>query len=186
MTDLAPALAALHAGLIVGLPTDTVYGIGADPMNRHAMKRLFAAKGRSDEKAIPVLAASLADARGYGIVPDSVAAHWPGALTVVVHRTPATPHWVGDDERDTVALRVPDHPVALDLLARTGPLTVTSANRSGEPPASDDAAARAILGDAVAVYLQGSAPVGRSSTVVDLSGPEPVVVRPGPVEWSEG
>jgi len=184
MTDLAPALAALHAGLIVGLPTDTVYGIGVDPMNHHAMARLFAVKGRSGEKAIPVLAATLADARGLGLVPDAVAAYWPGALTVVVQRTPAAPRWVGDHDRNTVALRVPDHPVALEVLAAAGPLAVTSANRSGEPPASDDVAARAILGDSVAVYLEGSAPAGRSSTVVDLSGSEPVVLRPGPVEWS--
>jgi L-threonylcarbamoyladenylate synthase len=184
MVDLDAAIAALRRGLIVGVPTDTVYGIGVDPMNHQAMKRLFAAKGRSGDKAIPILAASLADARGLGAVPDAVERHWPGALTVVVHRTPAAPHWVGDHGRDTVALRVPDHPVALALLARSGPLAVTSANPSGEPPASDDASARAILGDAVAVYLEGSAPAGRSSTVVDLSGPEPVVLRPGPVEWS--
>jgi tRNA threonylcarbamoyl adenosine modification protein (Sua5/YciO/YrdC/YwlC family) len=104
---------------------------------------------------------------------------------VVVLRTPAVPHWAGDHDRGTVALRVPSHPVALELLRRSGPLAVTSANRSGEPPAIDAASARAILGDAVAVYLEGSSSGGASSTVVDLTGDTPVVLRPGPVEWSD-
>lgn len=183
--NLDQALDALRKGLIVGLPTDTVYGIAADPMNHYAVAALYRVKGRGDDKPIPVLAASLADARGFGIIDDAVAVHWPGALTVVVHRTPAVPHWLGDHDRGTIALRVPDHPVALALLARSGPLAVTSANRSGEPPALDAVTARAILGDTVAVYLGGSSPGGTSSTVVDLTGSEPVVLRRGPVEWSE-
>lgn len=186
MTGIEEALAALGRGEVIGLPTDTVYGIGAAPMNHRAVESLYRVKGRGDDKPIPILAASLVDARGFGLIDDAVAAHWPGALTVVVHRTPAVPHWLGDHDRDTIAIRVPDQPVALALLARSGPLAVTSANRSGEPPATDDATARAILGDAVALYLEGSSPAGASSTVVDLTGPKPVVLRQGPVEWREG
>lgn len=177
------AIAALARGLIIGLPTDTVYGIAVDPHNRDALERLYDAKGRSTDKPVPVLAASLSDARGLGMIPPGVERYWPGALTVVVTRMPATPTWIGDPERNTVAIRIPNHPVALELLTRTGPLAVTSANRSGEPETRDDAAAREALGDLVAVYLRGVASGGAASTVVDLSGPEPVVLRPGPVAW---
>ena len=183
MTDLAPALAALHRGLIIGLPTDTVYGIGVDPENERALRRLFAAKGRPDDKPIPILAASLVDARRLGMIDDAVGKYWPGPLTVVVRRMPALPAWIGDRRAGTVAIRVPDHPVALEVLGRFGALAVTSANRSGEEPAVDDVTARAALGDAVAVYLPGGGGGGAASTVIDLTGASPVVVRPGPVAW---
>ena len=116
---------------MIGIPTDTVYGIGVDPMQEDALQRLYQIKGRPEDKPIPILAASLADARGFGMIDDAVGKYWPGPLTVVVRRMPATPRWIGDLARDTVAVRVPDHPVALALLARSGPLAVTSANRSG-------------------------------------------------------
>ena len=177
------AIEALGRGLVIGLPTDTVYGIAVDPEQRDALQRLYAVKGRPEEKPIPILAAGLSDARGMGMIPPGVERYWPGALTVVVPRMPATPAWIGDPERNTVAIRVPNHPVALEVLGRTGPLAVTSANRSGESPALDDTGARAALGDAVAVYLQGTARGGAASTVVDLTGPQPTVLRPGPVAW---
>lgn len=183
MTTIAPALEALARGEVIGLPTDTVYGIGAAINSRQGVEALFELKGRGEEKPIPVLVASLSDARGVGMVDAEAAVHWPGALTVVVRRMPSVPSWVGDPDAGTVAIRIPDHPVALDLLERSGPLAVTSANRSGEPPALDDAAARASLGDAVAVYVPGNSPGGSASTVVDLTGPTPVVLRPGPVVW---
>jgi len=185
--NLDPALHALRAGLIIGVPTDTVYGIAADPLNEAAMVGLFAVKGRADDKPIPVLGASLDDLRAVAViegVAEGAGVHWPGALTIVVGCVPGLPGWVGDPVARTIAVRVPNHPVALALLELSGPLAVTSANRSGEQPATDHASARAILGDAVAVYLEGSAPGGRSSTVVDLTGSAPVVVRLGPIEWS--
>ena len=104
----------------------------------------------------------------------------------MVPRAAAAPSWLGDPVARTIAVRVPAHRVALELLERSGPLAVTSANRSGDPAATDDVSARAILGDSVAVYLEGFAAEKRSSTVVDLSGPVPVVVRPGPIDWSGG
>ncbi|MEK7252852.1 MAG: L-threonylcarbamoyladenylate synthase [Actinomycetota bacterium] len=177
------ALEALMAGRVIGIPTDTVYGIGVDPMQEDALRRLYEIKGRPEDSPIPILAASLADARGLGMIDDAVGKYWPGPLTVVVRRMPETPRWIGDAARDTVALRVPDHPVALALLARSGPLAVTSANRSGEETAPDDVAARAALGDGVAVYLEGRGGGGLASTIVDLTGRQPIVIRPGPVAW---
>lgn len=183
-TPIAQAIDALQRGLLVGLPTDTVYGVGADPFNREAVARLFAVKQRDPMTPIPVLGAdadafaAIADLSGPAAV-DAIG-HWPGGLTVVVPKSANAPEWIGDD-RGTVAVRVPDHPVALELLRAAGPLAVTSANRSGEPPARDADEARFGLGYGVAVYLEGAARLGEASTVVDLSGPEPVVLRQGPI-----
>jgi tRNA A37 threonylcarbamoyladenosine synthetase subunit TsaC/SUA5/YrdC len=100
-----------------------------------------------------------------------------------VPRVEGLADWIGDPERDSVGIRVPAHPVALALLSEAGPLAVTSANRSGEPPAADDVAARAALGEAVAVYLEGRGAGGPASTVLDLTGAEPRLLRPGPVAF---
>lgn len=181
------ALEALGRGEVIGLPTDTVYGIAADPSNQVAVEALFAAKGRPGVKPIPILCGDLAQARTIGLIDEGVAAlvdrHWPGGLTVVVKRVAGCPPWIGDPEGDTVGLRVPDHPVALEVLARFGPLAVTSANRSGEEPADDEVAARSALGDTVAVYLEGRGRGGPPSTVVDLTVDPPRVLRDGAVEW---
>jgi tRNA threonylcarbamoyl adenosine modification protein (Sua5/YciO/YrdC/YwlC family) len=185
MTDAA--IAALERGELVGLPTDTVYGVAADPSRREAVEALFAAKGRPGVKPIPILCADVAQARTIGVLGDEVAAiaerHWPGGLTLVVRRVAGSPDWVGDPDADTVGLRVPDHPVALEVLRRFGPLAVTSANRSGEDPASEDDGARVALGGAVAVYLEGRGSGGPPSTVVDATDHPPRVLRPGAVEW---
>jgi len=186
---LASALDALRSGLVVGMPTDTVYGIAADPLRAAAVERLFAIKGRPPDKPIPILVADAAQARRIGVLEARAAAavdrYWPGALTVVVRRIDGLPDWIGDPGADTVGLRAPDHPVALALLRAFGPLAVTSANRSGEPAAPDDTAARAALGAAAATYLPGAGSGGGSSTVVDLTGPESRVLRSGPIDWEE-
>lgn len=183
------ALRALGRGEIIGLPTDTVYGIGADPFRREAVEALFAAKGRPGVKPIPILAADLDGVRRVGVLDDRVAAiatrHWPGGLTLIVRRVAGAPDWVGDAVADTVGVRIPDHPVALEVLERFGPLAVTSANRSGRPPADDDASAREALGDAVAVYLAGRGSGGPPSTVVDITSAPGRVMRVGAVEWAE-
>jgi tRNA threonylcarbamoyl adenosine modification protein (Sua5/YciO/YrdC/YwlC family) len=187
MTDIGPALAALRRGEVIGLPTDTVYGIAADPMQRSAVERLFVAKDRPEIKPIPILAASIEDVRRVAVIDDDVSAiagrHWPGGLTLILPRAPAVPDWVGDPGRNTVGVRIPDHPVALEVLTAAGPLAVTSANRSSEKPAIDAAGAAESLGDSIAVYLPGVAGGGESSTIVDLSGHEPRILRHGPVEW---
>lgn len=184
---LAAAVAAVRTGRVVGLPTDTVYGIGADPFSFPAVGRLFAAKGRPPAKPIPILVADLAGAERMGVFDAPAAAiaerYWPGPLTLVVPRAPEVPNWVGSEADGTVGIRVPGHPAALALLRATGPLAVTSANRSGEPAARDSAEAEATLGDAVAVYLPGPSGGDEPSTVVDLSSPDPRVRRPGPLPW---
>ncbi len=186
--DIASAVAALKRGRVVGVPTDTVYGIAADPHSEQAVAALYAIKGRPGARPIPLLAASPAHA---GMVAELspaaeeyALAHWPGALTLVLPRRTVMPPWVGDPARQTVAVRVPDHPVALALLAASGPLAVTSANASGEEPATDDTSARQALGQAVALYLPGTCPGGESSTVVDFTADPPTVLREGPVPFT--
>jgi tRNA threonylcarbamoyl adenosine modification protein (Sua5/YciO/YrdC/YwlC family) len=183
-SPLNQALDALQRGLLVGVPTDTVYGVAADPFNREAVARLYAIKERDRSNPIPILGSD-ADAFGSiavltGDTAAAAARHWPGGLTLVVPKAEGAPAWIGDD-RDTVAIRVPDHPVALELLRSAGPLAVTSANRSGEPPTRTAAEARYSLGYGVAVCLEGEASLGEASTVVDFSGTEPVLLRQGPV-----
>ena len=185
--DVSAALDALRRGEVVGLPTDTVYGIGADPFSRRAVERLFEAKGRPAVKPVPILAADIAGIRRIARLDDTAAAeaerHWPGALTLVLPRADGLPAWVGDPDRETVGVRIPDHPLTLGVLEAFGPLAVTSANRSGEDPAVDADGARLALGDAVAVYLPGASHGDSASTVVDLSSGEARVLRPGPVAW---
>lgn len=179
------AVAAIRRGEVVGLPTDTVYGIGADPMSEEAVTRLFELKGRPDHKPIGLLIGSLQQAEVIGeisgVAVGLAAAHWPGALTLVVIPKVILADWVGDAQRQTVGLRVPDHPVTLELLAAVGPLAVTSANVSGGEESLSHEEARALFGDRVSVYVEGRSPGGQSSTVVDVTGGEVVVLRQGPV-----
>lgn len=185
---LAEAAAALRAGAVVGVPTDTVYGLAAVPA-ADAVGALYELKGRPSGRPVALLVASVADAERVAVLAPGarrlVERHWPGALTIVAPAAVALPPWVGDPDRGTVGVRMPDHPGLLSLLAETGPLAVTSANLSGEPPALDDAEARRIFGDAVAGYVPGRCPGGTASTVVDVTGPEPVVLRPGPVDVTD-
>ena len=183
--SLEAATVAVRAGEVVGIPTDTVYGIGADPLNESAVARLFDLKGRPEHKPVGLLVASVSQAAEIGEIEGFAAElatrHWPGALTLVVTPKVILANWVGDAQRFTVGLRVPDHPVAIELLAIVGPLAVTSANVSGGEEAMSDAEARQVFGDQVAVYVEGQAPGGEASTVVDATGIAPVVLRQGPV-----
>jgi L-threonylcarbamoyladenylate synthase len=186
MTPIDETVEAVRAGRLVVLPTDTVYGIGARPDEPDATAQIFAAKGRPRDLELPVLAASLDAVRTIARVdvPATALAErfWPGALTIVLDRTDASAAWdLGGDGR-TIGVRVPRHPLALAVLARTGPLAVTSANRSGEPPATDCTELAAVFGDDVAVYLCEDVPlVGQASTVVDLTAAAPSFVRIGAV-----
>ncbi|MGH8872526.1 MAG: L-threonylcarbamoyladenylate synthase [Acidimicrobiia bacterium] len=179
------AVAAIRSGQVIGLPTDTVYGIGVDPMSEVAVARLFELKGRPGHKPIGLLAASLEQAMVIGeiegVAAELAAAHWPGALTLVVTPKVILADWVGDAQPQTVGLRVPDHAVAIELLTAVGPLAVTSANLSGGGESMSDEEARAVFGEQVAVYVEGRAPGGEASTVVDVTGREVMVLRQGPV-----
>lgn len=180
------AVAAIAAGLVVGFPTDTVYGVGVDPFDFDAVGKLYELKGRPEHKPVGVLVATLDQAAEIGHLADDAATlagrHWPGALTLIVAPKVVMADWVGDKQRRTIGIRVPDHDVARSLLERSGPLAVTSANESGGPETMSDREARSIFGDRVAVYLEGVAPGGEASTVVDATGPLLTVVRHGPVK----
>jgi L-threonylcarbamoyladenylate synthase len=177
---------ALSAGELVVFPTDTVYGVAASPDIPGATHRLFTAKRRSRGLTLPILAATVEDAAGVAVFDArarTLSAHfWPGGLTMILPRAPRANDWDLGDEHDTLGVRIPNHPVALGLLARTGPLAVTSANRSGEPTPPTCGGILASLGETAAVYLcAGSARGEIPSTVVDLTGPEPQVLREGAV-----
>lgn len=180
------AVNAISRGGLVVLPTDTVYGIGADAFDEEAVAALLAAKGRGRQMPPPVLVGEIATLDGLATdVPDVarrlVEAFWPGGLTVILRAQPSL-QWDLGDTGGTVALRMPDHPAALALLKRTGPLAVSSANKSGSPAALDVADANQQLGDSVAVYLDGGqAPGGVASTIVDATGPTLRIVREGAV-----
>lgn len=180
------AAGAVRSGEVIGVPTDTLYGLAADPFDQNALERIFTIKGRPGVKPLAVLVADLDQAQQIAAFSDRALdlaeEHWPGALTLVLPKLASVPQWVGQSERRTVGLRCPDHETALELLRVTGPLAVTSANISGQEGALDDAQARALFGDEVAVYVPGEAPGGISSTILDLTEPAEWVLREGPVE----
>lgn len=184
------AAAALEQGLVVAVPTDTVYGIAARIDRPAAIARLFELKGRRHKVAIAVLVHDVHQAESLGLF--SPTAHrlantfWPGPLTIVVDRLiPApgrTPAELGGDGR-TVGIRVPDHPALLALLADAGPLATTSANRSGLPTPASVKGVTEVFGAGVAVYLDGGPSAGGPpSTVVRDDGGTLNVLRGGPVE----
>lgn len=184
--SLEEAVAALKRGEIVGVPTDTLYGLAADPFRQDALETIFTLKGRPGVKPLAILVASIEQGMTLASFSDRALdlaeRHWPGALTLVLPRLDTAPTWLGHSERRTVGLRCPKHPVALDLLEASGPLAVTSANVTGQASAVDDVEARALFGDSVSVYLEGEAPAGQASTIIDLTEPSPLVLREGPVE----
>jgi L-threonylcarbamoyladenylate synthase len=183
------ARAALGGHLIV-LPTDTVYGIGTRPDDAPATARLFEAKGRARELQLPVLVPSVAAAREIAVFDDRAETlagrWWPGPLTLVLPRAEPSRTWDLGGDASTVGLRMPHHPMALAVLARTGPLAVSSANRSTEPTSGDCDALARVFGDAVDVYLcEEAGPAGRASTVVDLAHGEWRILRPGALREQE-
>ncbi|WKN47335.1 L-threonylcarbamoyladenylate synthase [Nocardioides sp. Arc9.136] len=178
------ATLAVQRGELVVLPTDTVYGIAADAFDPAAVRDLLDAKGRGRDMPPPVLVSSptTLDAlavRVPGYARALVERFWPGPLTVVCHQQTSL-QWDLGDTRDTVAVRMPDHPVALEVLERTGPLAVSSANLSGMPAATDADQAEEMLGDEVAVLVDaGESPGGEASTIVDCTGDQGRVLRRG-------
>lgn len=181
---VANAALALQRGQLVVFPTDTVYGIGADAFDPSSVRRLLAAKGRGRDMPPPVLvsAATTLDALAVGVPSYAralVAELWPGPLTIVCRQQPSL-QWDLGDTRGTVAVRMPDHELALELLGRTGPLAVSSANLTGKDAATDADQAQAMLGDSVEVYLDGGPTAGSvPSTIVDCTGDTGRVLRAG-------
>ena len=179
----AAAQAVQRGGLVV-LPTDTVYGIGADAFDHAAVQALLDAKGRGREMPPPVLISAATTLAALATkVPSYVdaltEAFWPGPLTLVCEQQPSLT-WDLGETRGTVAVRMPDHEVALALLERTGPLAVSSANLSGLPAATEADAADGMLGDSVEVVLDGGpSPKREASTILDVRGERPRLLRPG-------
>src|ERR1700757_4097465 len=178
------AVTAARAGELIVLPTDTVYGIGADAFIPAAVTTMLAAKGRGRNMPPPVLvgtaraAAALVDDLG-AFGQDLIDEFWPGALTLVFRASP-TLLWDLGDTKGTVALRMPLHPVALDVLRQTGPLAVSSANRHGHPSAVSADEAEEQLGEAVSIYLDGGPCADNiPSTILDLTGGIPKGLRAG-------
>ncbi|MFD9302432.1 L-threonylcarbamoyladenylate synthase [Streptomyces sp. NPDC060048] len=183
-TGLREAASAVRRGELVVLPTDTLYGIGADAFSAEAVGDLLAAKGRGRNMPTPVLIGSPNTL--HGLVTDFseqawelVDAFWPGALTLVAKHQPSLA-WDLGETRGTVAVRMPLHPVAIELLTEVGPMAVSSANLSGQPAPEDCDAAREMLGDSVSVYLDGGPTPGiQPSSIVDVTGKVPLLLREG-------
>jgi L-threonylcarbamoyladenylate synthase len=183
---LAAAMSAVLKGALVVLPTDTVYGIGADAFRPTAVDSLLSAKGRGRDMPPPVLVGSVRAASAlvedlgpYG--QELVDEFWPGGLTLIC-RSSRSLKWDLGETKGTVAVRMPQDPVALELLAQTGPMAVSSANLTGQPAAISADGAREQFGDLVEVYLNGGpCEADLPSTIVDLTGEMPRLLRPGVV-----
>ena len=180
------AIDAVKRGDLIVLPTDTLYGIGADAFKPWAVTALLDAKGRDRQMPPPVLVGTRATLDGlvYNLpsaARDLVEAFWPGALTIVVEHAPSL-QWDLGDMDGTVAVRMPLHPVALEILRETGPMAVSSANKTGQPPAGTAEEARAQLAFSVSVYLEsGELPDRTPSSIVDLTGEVPRLLRAGAI-----
>ena len=178
-------LAVLRRGGLIVYPTDTLYGLGVDPFNADAVARMFAAKQRPPGQPVSVVVPNLEAARGLAVISSRAEAwcrRWlPGPLTLLFRPAANAPKAAISAE-GTIAIRIPNHAVALLLAKRFGPITATSANVHGKPSPVEAWQAEEQLGDAVDLYLDaGPCPVGRESTVVDLTGAEPRVIREGAV-----
>ncbi|MEV3855217.1 L-threonylcarbamoyladenylate synthase [Streptomyces sp. NPDC050095] len=189
-TGLREAASAVRRGELVVLPTDTVYGIGADAFTAEAVGDLLEAKGRGRNMPTPVLIGSPNTL--HGLVTDFsemawelVDAFWPGALTLVAKHQPSL-QWDLGETRGTVAVRMPLHPVAIELLTEVGPMAVSSANLTGHRSPEDCDAAQEMLGDSVSVYLDGGPTPGIvPSSIVDVTGKVPVLLREGALTADE-
>lgn len=187
---LAAAGLAVQRGRLVVLPTDTVYGVGADAFDPDAVDRLLSAKGRGREMPPPVLVSSATTLDALATrLPDYVRGlvdeFWPGPLTIVCHQQPSL-QWDLGETRGTVAIRMPDHQLARDLLDRTGPLAVSSANLTGMTAAVDADAAMEMLGDAVEVVIDdGASPGSVASTIIDATTDRPRLLRLGAISVAD-
>ena len=181
---LGEAAAAARRGELIVFPTDTVYGLGTRPDDRAATARLFAAKHRPRDLELPLLVATIEVARSIAVFDERAerlaGACWPGPLTLVLARDAGAASWDLGGDPTTIGIRAPHHPLALALLAETGPLAVTSANRSGDLPAQTCDELHRLFGEDVAVFLcQGDPLEGAASTVLDLAHGPASILREG-------
>ena len=180
------AVDAVKAGQLVVLPTDTLYGLGCDAFDNQAVANLLATKHRGPDMPVPVLVGSWDTIQGlvqhYSEQARTlVQAFWPGGLSIIVPQAPSLP-WNLGDTRGTVMLRMPLHPVAIELLRETGPMAVSSANISGHTQPSTVTEARQQLNQNVSVYLDGGeCAIGKPSSIIDISGPHPKLLREGAI-----
>ncbi|MCE5291132.1 MAG: threonylcarbamoyl-AMP synthase [Nocardiaceae bacterium] len=186
---LAAAKRALQAGQLAVIPTDTLYGLAADAFSPEAVAGLLQAKGRGRDMPVAVLVGSwhTIDGLSQGVTPQArelIRAFWPGGLSLVVRQAPSLA-WDLGNTNGSVMVRMPLHPVAIELLREVGPLATSSANISGQPAATTADQANAQLGDLVSVYLDGGPCVTAvASTIVDLTGDAPRILREGAVPTS--
>ena len=187
---MALAVKAAKSGRLVVMPTDTLYGLGCDAFDNDAVASLLATKHRGPDMPVPVLVGSWDTVKGLVASLDDTAqtlieAFWPGGLSIVVPQAPSLP-WNLGDTRGTVMLRMPLHPIAIELLREVGPMAVSSANISGHQPPTTALAAKQQLGKAVTVYLDGGeTAVGKPSTIIDLSAEHPYLLREGALSAEE-
>ncbi|MEJ2305831.1 MAG: L-threonylcarbamoyladenylate synthase [Anaerolineales bacterium] len=186
---LRHAVDVLNNGGTVAFPTDTVYGLAALPFERKSVDRLYVIKGRNSTRAIAVLLGDLSDLRRIAVSPSEAALRladrfWPGPLTLIVPRNPDLPDILSKNL--TIGVRIPDHPVALQLLRMAGPLAVTSANISGNTNTTTVQEVLEQLDGRVHLIIDGGrTPGGIPSTVVDCTQPGPVILRPGPISLAD-
>ena len=183
---LALAVEAISNNQIVGIPTETVYGIGVDPYSQEAVDKIFELKGRDGDKPLSILVSSYYDLQKLDIVstiPEVVELYWPGPLTIVVETTKEFADGVGTKNPFSIGVRVPDNELAIELLKITGPLAVTSANRSGDNDITSDTEAENIFGKNIALYLEGASVHGSGSTIIDFRIEGGEILREGPLKW---
>ncbi len=180
---LHAAVAAIARGGVIAMPTDTVFGLACDPASAAAVDRIYAIKRRPAGLELTLLSASIdeieRDVELSATARALAQAYWPGALSIIC--TLRARRWAIPRTGTTLSVRLPDHPVALDLLRRTGPLASTSANRHGEPPATTAAEVAAALGDEVDAVVEGGPCGGLASTIIDCTSNTPHVLREGPI-----
>lgn len=183
---LSSATDAVEAGRLVVIPTDTVYGVGCNAFNPEAVNRLLQAKRRGPDMPVPVLVGSWDTVRGLSRdytrqMNVLIEAFWPGGLSIVVPQAPSLT-WNLGDTNGSVMLRMPLQKLAIELLQKTGPMAVSSANISGQPPALNAKEAEEQLGNSVSVYLEGGqAEIGTPSTIIDLTQATPTILREGAI-----
>ena len=184
--NIQKAIACIKNEEVVGIPTETVYGIGVDPLSQAAVDKIFNLKERDQNKPLSILLHSFHDLIKLKIiskVPEIVELYWPGPLTIIVESELNFADGVGTKNPNSIGVRVPDNELALELLKKTGPLAVTSANISGQEDITNEKDAESVFGDKIGHYLQGSALHGSGSTIVDFRDEEFKVIREGPLKW---